>query len=1126
MKLISLEIEGLNSFKNKTTIDFKSLFDKGFFGIFGATGSGKSSILDSIFFALYGKVLRVKNDFEFINLKKRKASATLTFEMLSGGENKVFEVSRSYKFGAEKQIIKSAKIAQLDGDDRITIAEGNDEVTEKIKEIVGFDEEQFRRFIALPQGQFSQFLKDSPRSKIETMAKVFDLDGYGQKFADNLSSLRSENLKRKAYLTGVLEQYAHVDERVIQGEEKQLHDFERQSESKEKELFVMKEDFLSAQNDFELIKEKKKLDEKLKELKEKQAEINDDTQKVAVMKAIFAIHPLFSRLKSLKEEKENLQIELDKLTDEISATNTSYIKIVAANDKQKTQLSVKLAELERRQSLLLAIRADAERYQALEKQKNALDGQIKDETLALEKLKDIYDTHSLSLENNLRIIADLDQFLTKNEISGSVITAAREFEKLKSYADILKLSLDDLTAEKNRLGERKNVLLKSLVENDESLNSFKSKIAKANETLKEMFDGETSFEKATVTATNKLAFLKLQGTDYIEILVEIDNLKNQATKLLAKIKNEDEVQKGLNLELESVQSDIEEQASLEVIDKERIKALKAEQKKVKEKILDSKQNRILLHEKRDFILNQINKLAKKQKEFLAEDELFKDLTLEKLEGKILSAENTVYRLVELAGSLEKAKESASAKERACVKISAQIEEISKKEGELTAKISETNDTILKAQEKLDKFEALNKEGLLKNAKAYDENFNSQIVILGQQKGVIPQIIKFVDLKQKAADKYFDAKAKLNEKQIKFEQIGLDMKVILNKLRSLNVKGYIKDEIANNFSNIDSVRETLKNITDSEGELLKRETKLKIQKAAVISALVLKEEEVEGAQDQLAGECKLAGVTEGDLMKEIVYDDITELEQKINEFNTEKAQAIQDANRLSGQIANKRITQTKLLEMKENLDKCEKAHLNLQSEMAFLEKQIAKDKANVKKLSYFKQELEEVDEKEKNFARLAKLNDGDAILKFITEEYILQITEKANTYFGTLTNGRFQLIFANDFLVVDNLNGGLTRSVGTLSGGETFLASLSLAIAIVEVVSLLHNKPLDFVFLDEGFGTLDENSIEMVMTALRRLRETKLVFGLITHEELVKFKTPTRIEVYKSAEEGSRVQTVL
>lgn len=353
-----------------------------------------------------------------------------------------------------------------------------------------------------------------------------------------------------------------------------------------------------------------------------------------------------------------------------------------------------------------------------------------------------------------------------------------------------------------------------------------------------------------------------------------------------------------------------------------------------------------------------------------------------------------------------------------------------------------------------------------------------------------------------------------------------MKVILNKLRSLNVKGYIKDEIANNFSNIDSVRETLKNITDSEGELLRRETQLKIQKAAVISALVLKEEEVEGTQDQLAGECKLAGVTEGDLMKEIVYDDITELEQKINQFNAEKTQAIQDANRLSGQIANKRITQAKLLEMKENLDKCEKAHLNLQSEMAFLEKQIEKDKANVKKLSYFKQELEQVDEKEKNFAKLSNLNDGDAILKFITEEYILQITEKANTYFGTLTNGRFQLIFANDFLVVDNLNGGLTRSVGTLSGGETFLASLSLAIAIVEVVSLLHNKPLDFVFLDEGFGTLDENSIEMVMTALRRLRETKLVFGLITHEELVKFKTPTRIEVYKSAEEGSRVQTVL
>ena len=84
-----------------------------------------------------------------------------------------------------------------------------------------------------------------------------------------------------------------------------------------------------------------------------------------------------------------------------------------------------------------------------------------------------------------------------------------------------------------------------------------------------------------------------------------------------------------------------------------------------------------------------------------------------------------------------------------------------------------------------------------------------------------------------------------------------------------------------FSNIDALRTTLKNITDSESEILRKEAKLKIQKASLISELVIKEEEIENTSKTLKGECKLAGVSEEDLLKEIVYDDIVSLEQKLN-----------------------------------------------------------------------------------------------------------------------------------------------------------------------------------------------------------------------------------------------------
>lgn len=1127
MKLINLEIEGLNSFKNKTSVDFKSLFDKGFFGIFGATGSGKSSILDGVFFALYGNVLRAKTQLEYVNINKKTAKAKLLFEMRDKGVDKLFEVSRTCKLNpARTEAQMSAELYLVNGDERKLLASGNDETTKKIDEIVGFGEDEFKRFIALPQGQFSQFLKDSPKQKINTMAKLFSLDKYGDEFAARLKEKREENLKRKSYLQGVLDQYASVDAGVISAEKTQVKGLKTQKKVKEEKYFKLKADLLDAEKNFELIKAKEAVDDKLKQLLNKENEIEENKKNVAILKATFALHPLFSKLKQLKEEKQNLEAEHEKISADIAATNNSYIKTVALNDKSKTEISVKLASLEQRQSLLLAIKQDAERYQGLEKQKAELTKQIEQDRLELEKLKGVYDSHSLSLNNNLNIINDLEQFVVHENITSNVLDAVKKYEQLKSYKDALSLSLDDVKNERVSLQMRKDEMLKQLVENDEKLNNYKNQIAKANQTLKDMFESDVSIQKAIVNATNKLAYLKLQGTSYLENEIEIKSLTKQASLLLKQIKDEQALQESMKNSIENVKQEIANAANQKEVDKEQIKKLKEQQKQLSASISGSKQNELICDEKRDFVLKEIAKLQKSQKELEKEDEIFKDLTVEKLENKIVYAENYLYKLIDLSNGLDKAKESSAAKERACVKISSAIDELAKQEKLLNDKQNNLEKALSGAKQKLEEFEKMNKDGLLNSAQAYDENFNAQIVVLNQQKNVIPQIIRFVNLKQTAADKYFDAKSKLNAKESKLEQISLDMKIILNKLRELNVKGYIKDEIASNFSSIDALRTTLKNINDSESEILKNEAKLKIQKASLISALIMKEEEIENTSKNLRGECRLAGVTESDLMKEVVYDDITALEEKIVKFNNEKAAAEAESNRLKDLITNKSVTQPKLLALKEEVLKFERSIINMSSEIEFLTKQIDKDEKNVKKLAYFKAELDDTLKTEKTYAKLTQLNDGDAILKFLTEEYIFQITEKANTYFATLTNGRFQLIYSNDFLVVDNINGGQTRSVGTLSGGETFLASLSLAIAIVETISLLHDKPLDFVFLDEGFGTLDETSTEMVMTAFRNFRKTKLVFGLISHEELVKFKTPTRIEVYKSAEEGSRIETII
>ena len=94
----------------------------------------------------------------------------------------------------------------------------------------------------------------------------------------------------------------------------------------------------------------------------------------------------------------------------------------------------------------------------------------------------------------------------------------------------------------------------------------------------------------------------------------------------------------------------------------------------------------------------------------------------------------------------------------------------------------------------------------------------------------------------------------------------------------------------------------------------------------------------------------------------------------------------------------------------------------------------------------------------------------------------------------------------------NYNGGLRRSIKTLSGGETFLTSLALALALSSQIQLKGSAPLEFFFLDEGFGSLDSELLDIVMESLEKLHSEKLSVGIISHVEELKNRVPVKLLV--------------
>jgi exonuclease SbcC len=163
-----------------------------------------------------------------------------------------------------------------------------------------------------------------------------------------------------------------------------------------------------------------------------------------------------------------------------------------------------------------------------------------------------------------------------------------------------------------------------------------------------------------------------------------------------------------------------------------------------------------------------------------------------------------------------------------------------------------------------------------------------------------------------------------------------------------------------------------------------------------------------------------------------------------------------------------------------------------------------------------------------FHALALELRANRIVAFLQVEALEVLASAGSERLAALSTGRYRLEYVDDeFFVVDTWNGEESRSARTLSGGETFLASLALALALSEQVrslSVTEKARLDSLFLDEGFGTLDPETLEVVVEAIEQLGGDGRMVGVITHVQELAIRMPARIEVEKSPR-GSRLQIV-
>ncbi|GAM75739.1 exonuclease sbcC [Vibrio ishigakensis] len=243
---------------------------------------------------------------------------------------------------------------------------------------------------------------------------------------------------------------------------------------------------------------------------------------------------------------------------------------------------------------------------------------------------------------------------------------------------------------------------------------------------------------------------------------------------------------------------------------------------------------------------------------------------------------------------------------------------------------------------------------------------------------------------------------------------------------------------------------------------------------------------------------------------------TELDKQALATKTRLDSATESLNKLKRSEMAEKVTPKQELEQGLSESKSEQA--NLQTKLGGIAERIKLDDENRENQ---KQLFEDILKAQASYDDMAYLNSligsqkGDKFRKFAQGLTLENLVYLANKHLQRL-HGRYELKRNLDdglaLQVMDLWQGDVVRDTKTLSGGESFLVSLALALSLSDLVS--HKTSIDSLFLDEGFGTLDPETLDLALDALDTLNATGKMIGVISHVNALKERVPVQIKVSK------------
>ncbi|WP_347550839.1 SMC family ATPase [Pseudalkalibacillus hwajinpoensis] len=1114
MKPIRLTVSGLHSFREKQEIDFETLCQGGIFGIFGPTGSGKSSLLDAMTLALYGKVERATNNTQGImNHAEDTLSVSFTFAL---GEKLRYQVERSYKRSGDVSI-RSANSRLIEiGEEHTVLADKDRDVSQKIQEILGLTIDDFTRAVVLPQGKFAEFLSLKGTERRQMLQRLFQLEKYGDQFNRRLRARVDE---KRYYLNEVTAEQTGLGEASKENLKDARESLQRTEEAAEK----AKVDLDAAEKRKEEVSKNWSLQQELVQLNKKKESLSDKSEDIEMLEAEIKKALAASQLKPYLDAVEATEIEALAADSRYEETkqNLEESKKIYLSSRQKYDLL--RAKQQEQEPVLIKRLNDLERGMGLEKELSRLKGQWNtrlEQRQSFETEAKETSERTEKAEQDLKVARSLQNDLNSQLID---LNVSPEERKRMSRAQGLKTEWQSITKQaEEALGEESKLLGER-----ERLEPLINEVNKHLEKTKESY---LAYFKALVSLYNTVSSNKLSLDQHIarlgaRIHESYQKLEESRTHAIA-IQLASELHEGDSCPVCGAKEHVKLAEGEDHTLKWQHRIQQDEQMRdmLKDQLQHAKQLHYQLEQLSDRMTEQDERLRDVQqndstevKQNLSDEERITELKsliqdARELEEKIKQTGKSLqedqakrseqtYRLEQLQLQLDSQVEKR--RER-----SKQLEEIEKTiEQELSLKIEEI-DPESKKIEKMDQQANVVRERLSKSV-PYIEEKEKRLNTL-QEMG------------QKHSVRIAELTSSLSELQEQIQKMEGEYKAIAGN--STAEAG---------FNQVDHQLKTLRNQEKAVSEELKKaderyqQTERKAAADRSYSKDVKRRLQDAMSTYQTAENGSIFSGRNQVRKAEAPMDKRIEWEQQVEAYRKEWNQTEHALSELEKKLSGTRTTEE---EWKESIQQADDARIVREEALSLY----AASRHHLEDVSRRHERYMELEQKRKTASdeleKLGKLQTvfrGNSFVEFIASEQLEQVSLNASQKLGDLTSQRYaiEVDSSGGFLIRDDANGGVRRPVSTLSGGETFLTSLALALALSGQIQLRGAHPLQFFFLDEGFGTLDESLLDTVITSLEKLQNESLSVGVISHVPELRARLPRKVIVSPSepSGRGSRIE---